>query len=157
MKRMIACLCLGRFNFTNLHLPFFVRFVGVIACGNKSDWSSPSSLSFPLSVDKCCCRFFLNILPADSFFCFGFDDLGCLSIEPVKKKNYIFQALQATRYRTNNWRTIPWEMHWHIWKNWQANGYFAKKGTVNIFKNHRNEYRLNQHNIGLMYLFVYIK
>ena len=86
MKRMIACLCLERFNFTNLHLPFFVRFLGVIACGSKSDWVSPSWLSLPLSVDKCCCWFFLNILPADSFFWFRFDDLGCLSIEPVIKK-----------------------------------------------------------------------
>ena len=87
MERVIACLCLERFNFTNFHLPFFVRFLDVIACGTKSEWLSPSSLSLPLSVAKCC-RFFLNVLSADYFFCFLFDDLGCLSSEPVIKNLY---------------------------------------------------------------------
>ena len=130
MKRMMmACICLERFNFTNLHLPFFVRFLGVIACSTKSDRSSPSSLSLPLSVTKCCCRFCLNILPV-SFWWFG------LSLYwTCNKKLYVFQALQTTRYRTNNWTTIPWEIHWHNWKNWQANDYFAKKVHSTLLKN----------------------
>ena len=91
-KRMIACFYLEIFNFANLHLPFFIRFLGVIACCTRSDWLSPSLLSLPLSVAKCFCRFFLNILPADSFFYFPFDDLGCLSTEPVIK-NFIYSKL----------------------------------------------------------------
>ena len=75
-----------RFNITNLCFHFFVHFLGVIACGTKSDSLSPSSLSLPLSVAKCCCRFFLNVLPADSFFCFPLGDLVCLSTEPTSNK-----------------------------------------------------------------------
>ena len=159
MKRMIAWICLERFNFTKLQLPFFVRFLGVIACGTKSDWLSLSSMSLPLSVANCCCRFFLNILPTDSFaFLWWFR----LSLHWTCNKNlYIFQALQATRYRTDNWTTISLEIHWHIWKNWQANGYFAKKVHLTILKNHKYEYHLDQHHHffqrGLKYFFVYIK
>ena len=92
-KRMIVCLWLEVFNCTNLHLPFFKRFLGVITCGTKSYWLSLSSLSLPLSVTKCC-RFFLKILPADSFFCFHFDDLGCLSTERAIK-NLLYSKLYS--------------------------------------------------------------